>query len=279
MKSIFTYTDYRAYLKDALREKQAKNPSFSYRLAAAGMGIGSGTLSRILNGSRHIGPELLPKTVALLGIKRREAEYFRLLVEFQSTKNEQRKVQCYNELLKMRCCRGALVSGEKYRFFENWYHVALFELLRIVGENDAELLNSLFIKPVGKVKIKKALELLRSLGYITQRPDNKIYTTEPFLTTGDVWENMAVHRFQEEVSKLASEAINMLPKEERDFSTLTMALSTEAFGKVREVIKKARAEIAEIERKCNNPQRVYQINFQCFPLTRTPEEKGKGGSK
>ena len=56
-----------------------------------------------------------------------------------------------------------------------------------------------------------------------------------------------------------------------------MALSPEAFDKVREVVKNARAEIAAIERECRDPQRVYQINFQCFPLTKRPGGKEEAG--
>ncbi|MBN1576680.1 MAG: TIGR02147 family protein [Chitinispirillaceae bacterium] len=278
MNSIFTYSDFREYIRAAVKEKRYKNPRYSYRCAASRIGIRSGTLTRILNGSRHVGPELLPKLIDYLGLKRREAEYFSLLIGFDSIKDENRRRQCYRDLLRMRSERNTLIPEENHQFFEQWYHVALFELMRIVKKgDDPARLSSLFIPPLSESKIRKAMEVLRRLGYIRQDSEKGTLTTEPFLTTGDTWESVAIHAFQVAVSELAAKALDTIPKEERDFSTLTMALSAEAFEKVREVVKRARAEIAVIERECSDPQRVYQINFQCFPLTFRPDGEQKGG--
>lgn len=268
MKSIFTYSDYRDYIKDVLNEKQQKNRAFSYRNVALRLGIGSGTLSRIINGSRHLGATLLPKMITFLGLKRREAEYFSLLVSFELLKDEEQRRKCYRDLLKMRNERTAVIPEENHQFFEQWYHVALYELLRIVRKPvDCAALGALLLRPLSGAKTRKTLALLKRLGYIKENAGNGSCTTAPFLTTGDKWEGVAVHAFQVAMSDMATRALDTLPKEERDFSTLTMALSSEAFGKIRDVIKTARAEIARIERECDNPERVYQVNFQCFPLT------------
>lgn len=269
MESIFTYSSYRDYLTDVIEEKRARNARYSYRRAAQRIGISSGTLSRILNGSRHLGGSLLPKMISYLGLKRREAEYFSLLVNFELLTDENRKRQCYRELLRMRTERNTLVPEENHQFFEQWYHVALFELLRIVKDpSDHAALGAMLLPPVSGPKARRAIEVLKKLGYIHQENDESSCTTEPFLTTGDTWEGVAIHSFQVAMSTLAAKALDTVPKEERDFSTLTMALSKEAFMKIREVVTNARAEIAAIERECTDPERVYQINLQCFPLSR-----------
>ncbi|MBN1306360.1 MAG: TIGR02147 family protein [Chitinispirillaceae bacterium] len=274
MNSIFTYSSYREYIKDAIEEKRAKNPRYSYRRAAGRIGISSGTLSRILNGSRHLGTLLLPKMASYLGLKRREAEYLSLLVDFELLTDENRKRQCYRNILRMRAERNTLVPEEHHQFFEQWYYVALFELLRIVKDpSDHDALGSLLMPPISGPKIRKAIEVLKRIGYVRLKDGESSCTTEPFLTTGDTWESVAIHSFQVAMSTIASKALDTVPKEERDFSTLTMALSENAFRKIREVVKNARAEIAEIERECTDPERVYQINVQCFPLTRARRKK------
>lgn len=275
MKSIFTYSDYREYIKDAIREKQEKNGSYSYRSVASHLGIGSGTLSRIINGSRHLGSALLPKMVVFLGLKRREAEYFSLLVSFELLNDEEQRRQCYRDLLKMRNERPALVPEERHQFFEKWYHVALYELMRIVKKPaDCAAIGSMLLQPLTESKTRKTIELLKRLGYLKEDAEGNSFTAEPFLTTGETWESVAIHAFQVAMSDMATRALDAVPKEERDFSTLTMALSEESFEKIREVVKKARAEIAQIERECVNPERVYQVNFQCFPLT-VPYKNGR----
>jgi uncharacterized protein (TIGR02147 family) len=268
MKSIFTYSDYRGYIKDAIEEKRQKNPQYSFRCAANRMGVSSGSLARVLNGTRHAGSELMLKLIGYLGLKKREAEYFSLIVGFESIKDENKRRESYQKILKMRTARNKLIPQEQYRFFEKWYHVALFELLRtgtFSGDNAA--LGAMLIPPISESKTRKAIELLKQLGYIQESNDGVTQATHPFLTTGDAWESVAIHAFQLAMSNLGTQSLDRIPKEERDISTLTMALSKEAFDKVRDVVKKARMEISAIERNCTFPERVYQINMQCFPLS------------
>jgi uncharacterized protein (TIGR02147 family) len=268
MESIFTYSDYRAYIRDAIGEKQHRNPGFSYRSAAGRMGISSGSLTRILNGSRHAGTELQAKLITFLGLKKREAEYFSLLAQFESIKEETARRHCYQEILKLRADRNKQVPEENHRFFDQWYHVALFELLRTLKKPvEPAQLGAMLQPPISESKTRKAMELLERLGYVKKAGETGLRTTEPFLTTGDTWESVAIHAFQVAISELAASALDTIPREERDFSTLTIALSGEAFAKIREIVKQARAEIAEVEKNCTDPERVYQINFQCFPLS------------
>jgi uncharacterized protein (TIGR02147 family) len=268
MESIFTYSDYRRFIKDAIEEKRNKNPQYSYRCAANRMGVSSGALARVLNGTRHAGAGLVRKFTLFLGLKKREAEYFSLLSGFESIKDEARRRACYQKILRMRAdCHGA-IPREQYRFFEQWYHVALFELLRTAPyAPDAAALGASLAPPVSGSKIRKALETLKRLGCVREFPDGTVRPVKPFLTTGDSWESVAIHSFQVAMANLGCRAIDAMHKEERDFSTLTMALSKEAFDRVREVLKRARMEISGIERDCASPDRVYQMNFQCFPLS------------
>ncbi len=274
MNSIYTYSDYRGYIKDAIEEKRKKNPRYSYRAAAKRIGISSGSLARILNGTRHAGCGLLRKLIVFLGLKKREAEYLSLIAGFESIKDENKRRACYREILKMRARRAERaerskpVPREHYRFFEQWYHVALFELLRTgkyTGDNAA--FGAMLVPPVSESKTRKALDLLKRLGYVHQSGDGATRATQPFLTTGDSWESAAIHAFQAAMSNLGVRALDTMRKEERDYSTLTMTLSKDAFEKVRAIVKKARMEISAVERDCAAPDRVYQVNFQCFPLS------------
>jgi len=268
MKSVFTYSDYRGFIKDAIEEKREKNPQFSCRCAATRMGINSGTLTRILNGTRHAGAGALRRLIDYLGLKKREAEYFSLIAGFESIKDENKRRACYQKILRMRAQCHKQVPKEHYRFFEQWYHVALFELLRTGRySGDCASLGARLIPPVSPSKTRKTLELLKRLEYLRPSDDGPYNLTQSFLTTGDIWESAAIHAFQVAMAQIGSRALDALPKEQRDFSTLTMALSKQEFEKVRDVIKKARLEIAAIEGNCVAPDRVYQINFQCFPLS------------
>lgn len=276
MASIFLYSDYREYIKDVLEEKRKKNPAFSYRCAASRIGMSSGSFTRIINGTRRLGSHLLPKLVDFLKLKRREAEYFSLLVKFDTLTDDGERYNCFKEISKLRSECNSIIPEQGYKIFEEWYYIVLHELLRIIPDTrDYQKLGSLILPAISETKVRKAIQLLESCGYIKIDEQGRAKPGKTFLTTGDTWNGMAIHAFQAAMSEMAVKALNNTPKEERDFSTLTVPLSENAFEKVREVIRKARQEIAAIEKECESPDRVYQINFQCFPLSKPIEKEDR----
>ena len=84
---------------------------------------------------------------------------------------------------------------------------------------------------------------------------------------------MAINNFQLATLDLAKESIDRFTKEERDISTLTLSFSKEIYETIHERLKGFRREILELVK--NDPGRVdkvYQVNFQIFPLSRRHED-------
>ena len=276
MPSVYSYTDYREFLKDELSGKRRRNGSFSTRAAAAYLGVGSGTLSRIISGARDIGPALLPRIIDFLGLKAKEAEYFSLLVRLNKTANPGKKRQCYEKIVHMRGESRRKIPEEQFSIFDRWYNFALHQLFRIVPDcADSEKLGALLDPPISAAKTRKAVKLLERTGLIKKNEQGGYTPVEPSMTTGETWRGMAIHGFQRTVAGMAVEAIDRFPKPERDFSTLTVCLSSEKLAAIREIIRKARDEILVIEEKEKTPERVYQMNFQVFPLS-GPRKRVRG---
>lgn len=268
METIYAYTDHRVFVQDFLSDKRKKNPKYSLRCAAEKCGVPSGTFARILNGTRGIGPSLLPKFSNWLGLKHREADYFGLLVKFQQCTSVNDRDKYYEELLSCRVRMKHLIPEDKFHFFEQWYHVALHELLKIVPDtNNPEQLGALLEPAVNESKTRNALEIMEKAGIIKRTPEG-LKPAASFLSTGDTWESAAIHAFQRIMCSLGTEALDRFAKSERDMSTLSMSLSEKGFREVIEVIRGAREKIREVEQSDNAPERVYQINFQIFPLSR-----------
>jgi len=270
MNTIYSYTCYREFIRDFLYEKKKKNSNYSSRCAAKKCGIQSGTFTRILNGTRGIGPAVLPKFIDWLGLRHREAEYFQLLVKFQNSTNNSDKENLYNELLSFRQQMKHYIPEDKFNIFEQWYYIALYELIKIMPEySPPQRLGAFLEPPVSETRTLQALEVLEKAGLI-KKTDDGFISVGRFLSTGDQWESAAIHAFQVKMSELGTCALNRFPKNERDISTLSVSLSRESFQKVSEIIREAREKIREIEALEIKPENVYQINFQVFPLTRRP---------
>ncbi len=275
MNSVYSYTDYREYIRDFLLEKKRKNSGYSSRCAAEKCGVPSGTFTRICNGTRGIGNSVLPKIIEWLGLRNREAAYFRVLIQFQQCCDSAEKELLYTELSDMRKKMHHCIPEEKFHFFEQWYYVALYELIKIVPDiADPGQLGMLLEPPVSPVKVEKALDVLLTAGFIC-KTECGYAAKGTFLSTGDRWESAAIQAFQKMMASLGAEALVRFPKKERDISTLSVSLSEENFRKVSELICETREKIRIIENNEVSPEKVYQVNFQVFPLSRKPVRRSK----
>jgi uncharacterized protein (TIGR02147 family) len=69
----------------------------------------------------------------------------------------------------------------------------------------------------------------------------------------------------------ASEAIDRVPREEREISSLTLCVSQDALLRLKERIREFRRELLQLAELEGEPERVVQLNFQLFPLSRRDE--------
>lgn len=69
--------------------------------------------------------------------------------------------------------------------------------------------------------------------------------------------------------ELAMQALETYPKEQRDVSrlTLTLSLSQTGFIKAQEEIRALRKRLLALTNEDPIPEKVYQCNFQIFPVT------------
>jgi len=67
---------------------------------------------------------------------------------------------------------------------------------------------------------------------------------------------------------LAKEAVDRFPRDTRSISTLTLSLSAEVYAAIDAKLALFRREVLDmVKNDTNGVDRVYQFNFQVFPLT------------
>jgi len=88
---IYTYSDYRNYLKNIINAKQNKNASYSASCFARDLGISRSYLSLILNGKREITPKIFNSLCHKLNLNQDEQKYLSLLIEKEKSKSQEQK--------------------------------------------------------------------------------------------------------------------------------------------------------------------------------------------
>jgi uncharacterized protein (TIGR02147 family) len=95
------------------------------------------------------------------------------------------------------------------------------------------------------------------------------------ISTGDEVNSLNVVNYHKQVTRLAEGAFDHTPRELRDISALTLGINALDAQLIKEKIQSFRKDIIEIAKASQGSDRVYQLNFQFFPVSRWegPEEQ------
>jgi uncharacterized protein (TIGR02147 family) len=272
MKEIYTYFSYQKYLSDFYREKKSKEAFFSFRYISHKVGVDHSLLVKIFQGKRHICEKSIPAFAKILNLSPRQTEYFGLLVLYGKAKTGREIKHYFERLLAFSEVQAHKVEADKYEFYQKWYYTAVREILHVQPDiTDYRKLASLVEPAITPGEAKKAVALLVRLGFVKKNEHGQFELSSRFITTGDDWKSIAIQSFQKESLALASRALEGVPKEQRDISTITVSLDNEGFQKVRDRVRAFQDEIVGIAASCGKVNRVYQVNLQVFPMSKAIE--------
>ena len=275
MANIYAYIDYRKFLIDVIAEKKLDNPRFSCRSISMRLGISPATFVRIINGKRNLSLKLLPNFIRYFKLRERAAEYFTLLVELAHVKGPEKKNAVYQKILDFRSERIKNIPHQHHSLFEKSYLAALREVVDIKGIiTDFQSLGESLRPPISAREAEKGLKTLLDLNLLVQSEDGRYQASDTLLTTGERWEGVEIRNFQNEMIRLAGDALMKMPKEERDISTLTVGVSSDEILQIKEILRRTRQEILSIAERSKKREYAYQLNFQLFPMSVNLTEGG-----
>ena len=276
--SIFEYTDYRRYLRDFYAWAKVHKKGFSHRafLGNAGM-AGSAYLKRVMEGQHDLTSDSIPKFAKALDLTSQEKLFFESLVSFNQAQTLADKDRFFKRLMDVKSPhRTAILEPGQYEYYKDWYNVAIREILAFLPykNNAAEIARHL-TPAVPPGKVKKAIELLQRLGLITQGADGAWRASTALLKTDPSVQSLMIPRFHQAMGRLGLEAIERYPKDERYLSGSTMSVSPKMYGVIIEKIRALRADILDYVASGEDPEQVYHLNLQLFPLTTGPRKRGR----
>jgi uncharacterized protein (TIGR02147 family) len=272
--SVFDYTDYRRFLKAYYEHQKRRNPAFSYRYFALKAKVNSsGLLKNVIDGKRGLGRGLIVRCAEAMKLKKKEAEYFECLVDFNEARTVEEKRIFFERLLALRKPDAHQVQASQFEFYSKWYYSAIRELIGMIPfRGDYAALARALDPPIRPEQAEKAVRVLEELQLIVKDAQGRYRQAQPLITTGAEVESVSVAQYQIACMDLAKEAIDRHEAALRDISTLTLSLSREGFAALKEEIVSFRKKLLAMERGFQGPDRVYQLNLQFFPLSKLPPE-------
>ncbi|MEO7427155.1 MAG: TIGR02147 family protein [Fibrobacteria bacterium] len=273
MKSIYAYTNYRLFLKDFYESKKAES-GFTYRDFAKAAGMNSTSwLLHLIKGTKNLSAESRVRAAKAMKLGKAEMAYFELMVPFTQAKTNAAKDQYFQRMLGLkRKLKVVQIGEEQYEYYTKWHHPVIRSLVSKVDFGDGRagfdysMLAHCLIPPIPAREAKKSVQLLERLGFIRLGDDGRYMQTSAVISTGDEVSSLNIINYHKQVSRLAEGAHDLSFKEERDISALTLGISEDAFLKIKTRIQAFRKEIMDLASASTVPDRVYQLNFQLFPV-------------
>jgi len=275
MKTVFEYTNYRDFLNDWCTARKKESATFSFRNFSRQVGISSPSfLKMVIDGKRNLAPDTIIRFAKVLKLKAAERRFFENLVLFNQAKTNAEKNHYYKRISRNKRFREANhLTHERFEYFNKWYYAAIREMVVLPDFDSDPAWIAKRLKPrISRADVEAAIETLIKLGMLVRGEDGRLCMSEDSVGTADDVSSLALTNFHRAMIERAGESLSLCKGKNRSVSSLTVAMSKNRFKKVKDRINEFRKELRSLLEQSDDPEHVYQINFQLFSLTEEPNE-------
>lgn len=245
--------EFKTVLQQEFLRRSSQNPSYSLRAFARQLNLSHATVSGLLSGKRKITAATVLKLKDALSLGPSE------VAQFLEPATAAVNLPSYKPL-----------AQDVFAAISEWHFDAILELAQIEDadlspEGVAEALE------IPVLKARLAIETLVRLKMLTADETGRLRCQQNY-STNDLdfnFTNSAQRRYQRSVLEKSLEALESIPRPERDHTSVTMAIAREDLPQAKELIRRFRQELnALMQNDRVSVNEVYQLQVSFFPLTR-----------
>jgi uncharacterized protein (TIGR02147 family) len=268
--NIYQHTDYRAYLRDWFEERKKSDPKLSHRYLCRRLGLASPNfIMLVMQGKRSISRSLAFRISEEFKHSARETEYFECMVGFAQAKTMSEKDRYFSRMLALRKTTDvSKIDQHQYDYYSNWYNLVVRELVTSPEfKGDYNWLAKNVRPAITPSQARRSIELLLKLGLIKKKNGGFVHSSA-MITTGPEVTSLAVANFHRTMAGKAAEAVNTARKEDRDITACTVFISRKGYEEIKNAVAECRKKVLAITETDEQVDRVYQVNFQVFPVSK-----------
>jgi uncharacterized protein (TIGR02147 family) len=273
LPSVFAYNDFRAYLRDYYQLRHEQDSCFSKAAICRQLGLPNSRsyFQDILNG-KFLSPVKIPLLITMLGLSKEEANYFRVLVNFnQATADPQERELLFEQLVRLNHTPTRIVEPQLYAYYRQWHHSAVRAVLGVIDfVDDYKQLAKSLAPPLTIRQAKESVALLLSLGLIAKNEEGLHKPTDSVISTGRFAQSELVRQYQQHCLDAAKQVLLANRKQPQRMITKMLSVSAEGYGRIAQKIEQFNAEITSIVHNDGaRADRVCQLSIVLVPLSNT----------
>ena len=244
-----------------IKKRKSKNPGYSLRAFAKSLGLSSSFVSKVLNAKKNVSHE-----TALIIASRLNLDEDVVQIYFTDAAN-----------LKMKEMEFDNVAVDEFHYISDWHHFAILEAVTLSDfknepkKNQVQWLADRL--SLTEERTSLAVERLARLKLLELDAKGNILGTAKNNTTVAAGVPTAANREHErQLLEKAITALDEIPFEYRNQSSMTMAIPASRFNEAVDKIKTFRREMSTFLQRKGKRDSVYQLSVSFFPLTKVNEK-------
>ncbi|MNJ94894.1 hypothetical protein D3C87_125980 [compost metagenome] len=262
---IFEFSDYRDVLQKELKKRCDANPSYSLRAFAAKIGLTSSTLSEILNRKAGLSQQKARLIAVNLNFTDVEQDYFATLVQSAHARSNRDRETAKIKLRKFSQPNDKKIDKDTWKFISEWYHVGILELSKVKGfKSEPRWISEKL--GISAKEARLACDRLVRLGILRVDRGTLKPTGQWLLTSPDEIPSDSIKLFHMILLKKASSAIYEQALDQRNYSSLIMAVDTDKIAEAKKMINEFNRKINTLLTSSSSRKSLYCFGTQLFRL-------------
>jgi uncharacterized protein (TIGR02147 family) len=243
-------TMFRLWLQKQFTERCKNNARYSLRAFAKNLELDASSLSQILSGKRKLSKKGIQNICDKLSVSPKDLQMFGL-----TEKKKNKEAVNYFQ-----------VNMDSFSIISDWYHYAIMELTYISGfKADPKWIAKKLSITVEESKA--AIERLKRLEVLLEENGSLIKSSKRLTNNGIINTSGAHKELQKQVISKALIAVDEIPQEQKDITSMTMAIDTKNLDKARILIQKFRRDLCDLLEDGDQEQ-VYNLGIQLYPISK-----------
>lgn len=251
-----------AILHNEYRKKKALAPAYSLRQFAKRLGMPSGRLSELMTGKRRVTKGLALKIVSGLDL---DPETSKAIVDAASANSS------LSHEIEKRPSR--TIEDETFVAISDWYHFAILSLAETSGfRSDPQWIAERL--GVDVTLIRNAIDRLLFIGLLTLEGSTLRPAQAQIKTRTDL-KSLALRKSHRQSLDQAIQALDDIPLELRDITSITMAISLKKVPLAKMIIQDFRQSLSTLLETGPGRDEVYNLNVQLVPVTKISNTRAR----
>jgi uncharacterized protein (TIGR02147 family) len=271
---VFRFRDYRAFLREHYQRNKVRKGGYSLRAFSRAAGLRSPNyLKLVMDGDRNLTQAMALRFAQSCGLVGDAVEYFCELVAFNQARAAKERELHYERLTRFSRFRKVhKLDAAQSAYHSEWYIPAIRELVtRADFDEDPSWIARTLLPSISPEQARRALAVLLELGLLVRDESGRVVQPDDLVETPEGPLGHHVVAFHRAMMAHAAEALDHVPRADREIASLTLCLSAAQFDQLKAELALFRSLLLQRYRADPDAERVVQLNLQLFPLSKNRE--------